>query len=65
LANRAVEHLNSGTGENARLRSTVQLSIEEGVEGFGDVRKDRQIPGPKGNPALFVTLERQATSVFT
>jgi ABC-type dipeptide/oligopeptide/nickel transport system ATPase component len=26
LANRAVEHLNSGTGENARLRSTVQLS---------------------------------------
>jgi LmbE family N-acetylglucosaminyl deacetylase len=25
LANRAVEHLSSGTGENARLRSTVQL----------------------------------------
>ena len=45
LADRAVEHLNSGAGENAKLRSTVQLfnlqpSSQEAVERFTGVLKD-------------------------
>jgi len=39
LANRAVEHLNSGTGENAKLRSTVQLcSSKAGENGVFSAR---------------------------
>ena len=45
LADRAVEHLNSGAGENAKLRSTVQLfnlqpSSQEAVERFTGVLKE-------------------------
>ena len=44
--------------KNARLRSIALLFNYQSI-GFGDVREDRQTPGPKGKPALSVIFDPQ------